>query len=447
MSQIGLQLTVAFVDVALAAVIAAIVISTINIDFDLDKLVVGQQTEFTQAVARSTGVAYRHDGWARSDFASVAALVAATGGGLEIRDNRQAVRMESPGFARLASLKRTVTDPVFAGGHRVGSVTVAFPSKQASTEAAALSSARGWTSRIEESAIAVVLAILVALPLSRLIAEPIDRLIGVAHMRTGGDREAHVGRVRGLAKLRELALAFDEMAATRDEQDQLRRNLVADIAHELRNPIAVLQAGHEAMVDGVTKPTPEYLLSLHNEVLRLARMVDDLQRLASAEAAALQLSLVKRDLASIAAVAAASLSDSFAAANVTLTERLEEAEVMTDPLRMHEVVVNLLTNALKFTPSGGEVTLRTERSDGTCCLRVTDTGIGIPEAELPHIAERFFRGQRSAGVAGSGIGLTIVSELVKAHHGSLDFTSKQGQGTQVTVTLPLADSRRSVGAS
>jgi two-component system sensor histidine kinase BaeS len=196
------------------------------------------------------------------------------------------------------------------------------------------------------------------------------------------------------------------------------------------------------MLDGLTEPTPDQLASLRDEVLRLARMVDDLQRLASAEAAALQLTLVRRDLASVAATAAASLVERFEASGVTLVERLAKVEVMCDPLRMHEVVVNLLTNALKFTPAGGQVTVQTEQVGDAGRLSVIDTGIGIPADELPHVAERFFRGQRSSEVAGSGIGLTIVSELVRAHFGILDLTSEPGQGTTVSVMLPLARSDR-----
>lgn len=166
-------------------------------------------------------------------------------------------------------------------------------------------------------------------------------------------------------------------------------------------------------------------------------MADDLQRLASAEAAALQLTLVRRDLAAVAATAATSLVDSFEVANVTLVERLTKVEVMCDPLRMHEIVVNLLTNALKFTPSGGQVTLETLQSGDSGRLRVSDTGIGIPPEELPRITERFYRGESSLKVAGSGIGLAIVSELIRAHRGSLDIESELGRGTSVTVILPL----------
>jgi signal transduction histidine kinase len=112
--------------------------------------------------------------------------------------------------------------------------------------------------------------------------------------------------------------------------------------------------------------------------------------------------------------------------------------VRGDPSRLHEVIGNLLTNALKFTPAGGSVLLQTGPQDQRAVLRVRDSGAGIPPDELPHIFDRFFRGRGAAGVAGSGIGLTVVAELVRAHDGQLEVSSSPGQGTQITVTLPRA---------
>jgi len=155
----------------------------------------------------------------------------------------------------------------------------------------------------------------------------------------------------------------------------VRRNLVADVAHELRTPIAVLQAGHEAMLDGLTKPTSANLTSLRAEVLRLARMVDDLQRLASAEAAALQLRLVARDLALAADTVADSLADALDAAGLVLERRLSEVHVRCDPLRIHEVTTNLQTNAMKFTPAGGWVVLETGPDDDP------ESGLACPMRE------------------------------------------------------------------
>jgi signal transduction histidine kinase len=231
------------------------------------------------------------------------------------------------------------------------------------------------------------------------------------------------------------------MADASDEQDKLRRNFVADIAHELRTPIAVLQAGLEATFDGLAGSTAEDLGSLRDEVLRLARMVDDLQRLASAEAAVLQLMPMPADLAGIAQAAADRLADSFDAAGITLLRRLAKVQVLCDQRRIQEVTTNLLTNALKFTPSGGIVILETgpqDQDEDQALLRVSDTGIGIPAEDLPRVSDRFFRSQRTAGIAGSGIGLTIATEIVRAHHGTMDIVSKPESGTQVTVMLPAA---------
>jgi two-component system, OmpR family, sensor histidine kinase BaeS len=229
------------------------------------------------------------------------------------------------------------------------------------------------------------------------------------------------------------------MADALDSEDKIRRDLVASVAHELRTPVAVLQAGHEALLDGVTEPIPEALGSLRDEVLRLARMVDnDLQSMAAADAAALHLRRERCDLASIAETAADSLARRFEAADVTLERRLAAVPVLADERWMHQVVTNLLDNALKFTPAGGTVTIRTRREGPDAVLDVTDTGVGIPAAELPRIFDRFRRGQAAAQTSGSGIGLAIAAELTRAHGGTLTATSEQGEGTRLTLILPAA---------
>ena len=194
------------------------------------------------------------------------------------------------------------------------------------------------------------------------------------------------------------------------------------------------------MLDGITAMIPANLQSLREEVLRLARMIDDLQRLAAAEAAAVQLRLTPQDLSAVAADAAGSLADAFAASGVSLEQRLATAPVSCDPRRMREVIINLLTNARKFTPAGGAVVLATSAgAPGPTTVTVTDNGIGIPPGDLPRVTERFYRGSQSASMAdGSGIGLAIVAELVRAQHGTLHITSQPGEGTQVMITFPQA---------
>jgi two-component system sensor histidine kinase BaeS len=307
--------------------------------------------------------------------------------------------------------------------------------------------ARRWHARLIAGSIAALLALLVSIAVARAISGPLELMLEAVRARGSGARSVRIRNVRGVGVVRELLESFNQSAAALDHRDRLQRNLIADVAHELRTPVAVLQASHEAMLDGVTDPTPHNLGSMREEVLRLARMVEDLQRLAAAEAAAVRLTLAPNDLAAIAAEAADSLRSSYGTGDVGLVQRLTQVHVACDPDRMREVVSDLLTNALKFTPPGGRVRLEAGTGqDGLAVLRVSDTGIGIAPDDLPHVTERFFRGDRSTELAGgSGIGLTIVAELVRAQGGELEIASESGKGTLVTVTFPAvypAHSRR-----
>jgi two-component system, OmpR family, sensor histidine kinase BaeS len=296
-----------------------------------------------------------------------------------------------------------------------------------------------WQARLGAAGIGALFALVVAFFLAPLIAAPVDRLIWAARARGSGLTDARVGRIRGFRDIHQLASTFDEMADNLDNQDRLRRDFVAYIAHELRTPIAVLRASSEAMLDDVTELTPGQVASLKDEAVRLGHMVDDLQRLASAESAAVQLTLVPHNLADLAANVAVSMTGIFDQAGVRLEQRLQEVHALFDWSRMREVVANLLTNSAKYTPAGGVVVLETGSSDSMALLRVSDSGVGIAKEELPHVVKRFYRGRAAAEVSGSGIGLAIVDEIVRGHHGMLDITSEPGEGTQVTVGLPRTD--------
>ncbi len=226
------------------------------------------------------------------------------------------------------------------------------------------------------------------------------------------------------------------MADTLEREDQLRRILVADVAHELRTPLAILQATTEAMADGVTPPTPSTLSSLHDETLRLGRIVADLEVLASAEAAGLALDLTIVDLAAVADSAAEGLRSQIEAQELSLLLALHRATVRGDKDRLHQVVTNLLTNAIKFTPVGGSITLSVRSSDGSGTIIVQDTGRGIPREDIPHVFERFWRGPGARNTTGSGVGLAVVQELVAAHGGQVTVKSEEGHGACFVVTIP-----------
>jgi len=432
---LGLRLALAFLGVALAAVALIAVLTAVFSAADVSSLASRQRNELAGAFAVTAASLWEQNrGWANATLEPVTDVAANTGVQLEVRDMAGHVVAATPGFASATGPKASA--PVVAGGRQVGSVLVGLDSSGLGAADAVLRTAL-LRAIAGTAGLAALLALVVGLGASRRITRPVARLISVTRAMASGDRSARAGEIKAPGELRELAAAFDQMADTLDYEDKIRRDLVASVAHELRTPVAVLQAGHEALLDGVTEPTPDELGSLRDEVLRLARMVDALQTMAAADAAILQLTRERRDLAEIAGSAADSLARRFEMAEVVLDRQLVPAPVLADERWMHQVVTNLLGNALKFTPAGGTVTIRTRRDGPHGVLEVQDTGVGIPADELPHIFDRFWRGQAAAQTSGSGIGLAVAAELTRAHGGTLTAASRPGEGTRLTLTLPL----------
>ena len=405
---------------------------------DVSALTAQQRSQAVGAIAISAGAAWdRHGTWATAELAPVLDLAGRTGSYTEIRDLRDDVAAVSRGFDSQPA-QEEAAQAIMVPGRHVGDVLVRFTSPGAdlalrSALLRAIAAATG---------LAALVALLSGLLLARRITVPVVRIIRVTRIRASGNRDARIGPLRAPVEVRELAASIDEMVETMDRQERARRALVAEVAHELRTPVAVLQAETEALIDHVEEPTPDQLAVLHDEVLRLGQVLDDLQSLASADAAALHLARSRCDLADVAASAADRLAVRFDTASLTLERRLRQADVLADAGRLHQLTANLLTNALKFTPPGGRVVIETWTSGLAAMLRVTDTGVGIPAEELPRIFDRFWRGRLGAQTSGSGIGLAIAAELAAAHAGRLTATSTAGQGTQITLTLPAAGQGR-----
>jgi two-component system, OmpR family, sensor histidine kinase BaeS len=433
---IRLRLALAFIGVALLAVALLAGLTAAFAAADVSGLADQQRQELTQAMTVVAGAAWEaSSGWSAADLQTIIEAGHRIGADVQVSDNTGRIVATSPGFS--GDTQPTQSAPVMVLSQRVGTVAVRLDGRGLPAADRVLRSAL-LRAIVSAAGLAALLALLTGLLAARRITRPVSRLIEVTQAMGHGDRAVRVGEIHAPDELRELAATFDRMADNLARQDQLRRDVVADVAHELRTPVAVLQAEHEALLDGVVDPTPAQLSSLRDEVLRLARLVDDLHTLSAAEAAALQLSSQPCDLAEIAGAAADSLASRFEAADITLERRLTPVSVLADTHRMHQVVINLLGNALKFTPAGGRVTLEGGPSGGRARLSVADTGAGIPADELPRIFDRFWRGRQAAGVAGSGIGLAVVAELVRAHGGTVTATSTLGQGTRLVVTLPRA---------
>jgi signal transduction histidine kinase len=430
-----MRLSLAFISVALSAVALLTVLTAVLAAADVNDLARTQRARLTQAVGAVVSASRAQaGGWSRTDLMPATDLTSKIGAQVRISDKSGATVLATSGFARRNGPIDRV--PVTAGKQRVGTVSVRFQSGLGRADQQLRS--EFWRAIAGAAGLAAVLALLVAIAMSRRITRPVVRLIEAAAAVGGGDPAARVGSVRGPVELMDLARTFDKMAGDLARQEQLRRILVADVAHELRTPVAVLLAGHEALLDGVVPATPAQFSSLRDEVMRLARMVDDLQALAAAEAAALQLTLRPADLAEIAAAACRSLAGHFDASQLTLDCQLDPALVRADSRWMYQVMTNLLGNAAKFTPAGGRVTVGTGTDGDQARLTVADTGVGITDDQLPHIFDRFWRGTNPMRAAGSGIGLAVVAEMVRGHGGEIQVRSTPGEGTVFVVSLPRA---------
>ncbi|XUL94393.1 sensor histidine kinase [Streptomyces galilaeus] len=237
-----------------------------------------------------------------------------------------------------------------------------------------------------------------------------------------------------------LAAAFNDLSQRRERVEGQRKAMVSDVAHELRTPLSTIRGWLEAVQDGIATSDQALVDSLLEEALLLQHIVDDLQDLAEADAGQLRVHpepLRVRDLLDHVATAHQARADT---AGVSLTTRVEgDPELSGDPVRLRQVVGNLVSNALRHTPAGGSVTLRARRSGDQVAIEVADTGTGIPAEDLPRVFDRFWRAEKSRNrrTGGSGLGLAIVRRLTEAHGGTVTVASTVGAGTVFTVRLPV----------
>lgn len=297
---------------------------------------------------------------------------------------------------------------------------------------------------IQAGLIAGVLSLALGLLLARGLTAPLGRLAEAARHIAQGDLAQRV-TVGGAAEVADVARSFNAMAADLERAEQARRAMIADIAHELRTPLSVIQGNLQAILDGVYPLERAEIATVYNETLLLHRLINDLRDLAQAEAGQLHLALQPLAVTTLMAQARARFGELAAEKGVTLAVELpaDPPPVVADPDRVQQILHNLLANALRHTPTGGAVTLRAAPAERTGCLRieVIDTGSGIAPADLPHVFERFWRADRarSREQGGTGLGLAIARQLVLAHGGQIGVASTPGQGSRFWFTLPLAE--------
>jgi len=300
---------------------------------------------------------------------------------------------------------------------------------------------------VQAGIVAGGLGVLLGLIIARGISSPLHQLAVAARYISQGELTQRVPE-RGSMELVKVARAFNDMAASLQQGNQLRRNMVADIAHELRTPIAVIQGNLRAILDDIYPLDKEEIAVIYDETLILTRLVNDLRELAQAEAGQLSLKIGPLDLA-VLIERNANLFNELANAkeislNVVLPADLPLA--LADPDRIQQVLYNLLSNALRHTPPTGKIVISAESlksSPPVLRISVTDTGTGIEPQQIQHVFDRFWRADKSrtrsiASSGGSGLGLAITKQLVELHQGQVGVSSELGRGSCFWFTLPLA---------
>ena len=292
-------------------------------------------------------------------------------------------------------------------------------------------------SNLKATALALVLAIAVGGYLAWRLTRPVAELTQVTRRFAAGDRSARA-RVVGNDELAELAHSFNDLAERLQQQEEQDRRRVADIAHELRTPLAILKGELEALADGMIDPEPEQLERLVEEVDHLTMLVEDLRLLSLAESGGLKLQKEPVDMAELARRTAETFAAAVRARGIELKLNLEPATLAVDPGRMRQVLVNLLDNAIRHASSLVEITCQHQGEE--VCLTVRDDGPGIAAEDLPHVFDRFYRADpaRNRGSGGSGLGLAIVQAIVQAHGGRVDAGNHPEGGAVFSACLPVA---------
>ncbi len=289
--------------------------------------------------------------------------------------------------------------------------------------------------------LAAVLSLALGVFVSRLLTAPLARLTRAAQAIAAGDLSQRV-QVQSKDEIGDLGTAFNGMAASLAEAETLRRNLIADVSHELRTPLTIIQGNIQAILEGVYPLEMAQMAGLYDETRLLTRLVDDLHDLALADAGQLRLERTPVNVSDLARTAIGQFDPVAEAAGVKLTlETIEDlTEVLGDADRLAQVLRNLLSNAIRHTPAGGQVVMRVGHSGEQVTIQVADTGSGIAPEDLPHVFDRFYRGDksRSRRGGGAGLGLAITRQLVTAHGGRIEVASTPGLGTSFVITLPAA---------
>ncbi|WP_026486550.1 sensor histidine kinase [Caldanaerobius polysaccharolyticus] len=333
----------------------------------------------------------------------------------------------------------TKTYTLTSNGRIIGTAQIGYIGPFLVTERA-IEFTRGINSSIAYAAIiSILVAVILGIQSSKVISEPILKIADAANNIRKGELNTKISLNNKVQELQVLSNSINHLARSLSEQEALRKRLTSDISHELRTPLTILQSHIEAISDGIWEPTPERLEVCKNEVMRLIKLVEQLRHLTDIENDDIKLNVKKFSMTELLNEIVDSFEYHIASKGIKLKRQIKDnVFIEGDRDKVSQVVINIISNAIKYTDSGGFIKVELEEGIGDVYVSIQDSGIGIPKEDLPYIFERFYRSDRSRSrkTGGAGIGLTIAKTLVKAHRGDITVESEEGKGTKFVVKLP-----------
>ncbi|MFZ5906921.1 MAG: sensor histidine kinase [Nitrospirota bacterium] len=443
-----LLLAVSVVSLSSALILRELIIS------DFEEYLEGEREDRVYRITAAVEGAYEENaGWNEHALKKNTVWALLLGYEIKIRDPEDKVLMDTPtAVESLAPLMKrrilaitgfspeTVMEkeelfmnyPLFLGGRNIGNIELRLVTHQTGQRKETIFLGRSNRFLVISVFALGGLSLILSFFFSKRLTDPIKKLTAAAQSIREGKMQSRVS-IAGNDEISDLGNAFNTMAAHLEIQESLRRKLTANIAHELRTPLTVIQGEIEGMVDGLIRADREKLLSLHEETVRLKKIIEGIEELSRAEASALVLRkekiLLKDYLRAIQERFAKIFSDKGVS---LLVECSESAALFADPDKVSQVLINLLTNALRATDRGGSVVITAGTANSEDFISIADTGSGIRKEDIPFIFERFYHDYEG----GLGIGLAITQEIVEAHNGRIEVKTEEGRGSVFTVYFP-----------
>ncbi|MGB8456048.1 MAG: HAMP domain-containing sensor histidine kinase [Anaerocolumna sp.] len=284
----------------------------------------------------------------------------------------------------------------------------------------------------------LIIAFALGIFMSLRLSNPLNKIAKKALSLSEGKYKERLEDASHTKEIEILTETINELSDALEHKDKLRKQLTQDVAHELRTPLTSVQGHMEAMIDGIWAMDTERLNSCYEEIIRIKKLIGSIENLSGVENDNVLLHIEEFDLSKLMVRLLTNYENEFLLKNIQVNYKEEPVTIYADQDKMSQVLNNLLTNALKYSKDEGEITIKAEKDENGIIIRIKDTGIGIDEADLPHIFDRFYRADKSRNhqTGGAGVGLTITRAIIEAHEGTITVNSRYGQGTEFIISLP-----------